>query len=74
MSILCGGLTTAFGYYNPVVLPSMIMLTVGCGLITTLGQGSGTREWLGYQVLAGLGLVSKVIENSTQPSSNSDMQ
>ncbi|KAF6816604.1 major facilitator superfamily transporter [Colletotrichum musicola] len=55
-SIVGGGLITAFSYYNPVVLPSMVMFTVGCGLITTLSLDSPTREWLGFQVLAGLGL------------------
>ncbi|KAK0617481.1 major facilitator superfamily domain-containing protein [Immersiella caudata] len=55
-SIVGGGLITAFSYYNPVVLPSMVMFTVGCGLITTLDLDSPTSEWLGYQVLAGLGL------------------
>lgn len=58
MSIVGGGLVTAFSYYNPVILPSMVMFTVGCGLITTLDLDSSTREWLGFQVLAGLGLVS----------------
>ncbi|TPX07906.1 uncharacterized protein E0L32_010361 [Thyridium curvatum] len=55
-SIIGGGLITAFSHYNPVVLPSMVMFTIGCGLITTLDIDPPTREWLGFQVLAGLGL------------------
>ncbi|WYZ36203.1 hypothetical protein EsH8_XI_000086 [Colletotrichum jinshuiense] len=55
-SIVGDDLITAFSYYNPVILPSMVMFTVGCGLITTLNLDLPTREWLGFQVLAGLGL------------------
>lgn len=65
-SIIGGGLITAFSHYNPVVLPSMVMFTIGCGLITTLHLDSPTREWLGFQVLAGLGLVSRVEANLGQ--------
>jgi hypothetical protein len=34
----------------------MILNTVGCGMITTLDVDSPTREWFGYQVIAGLGI------------------
>lgn len=55
-SILTGGLITAIGYYNPVVLPSMVLFTVGSGMITTFTLDSPIGMWLGYQVLAGLGI------------------
>lgn len=55
-SVLSGGLITAIGYYNPIVLPSMVLLTVGAGMITTFQLDSPTGVWLGYQVLTGLGI------------------
>ncbi|KAG7286180.1 hypothetical protein NEMBOFW57_008485 [Staphylotrichum longicolle] len=55
-SVAAGGLITAVGYYNPFVLPSMILFTVGSGMITTFALDSPLRVWFGYQVLAGLGI------------------
>lgn len=55
-SILSGGLITAIGYYNPIVLPSMILFTVGSALITTFTLNTPLRIWLGYQIIAGLGV------------------
>ena len=55
-SVGTGGLITVVGYYNPFVLPSMVLFTVGAGMITTLGLTAPFGEWFGYQVLAGLGI------------------
>ncbi|KAH6640590.1 major facilitator superfamily domain-containing protein [Chaetomium tenue] len=55
-SVAAGGLITAVGYYNPFVLPSMVLLTVGAGMITTFSLDSPLRIWFGYQVIAGLGI------------------
>ncbi|KAF5027300.1 hypothetical protein F66182_594 [Fusarium sp. NRRL 66182] len=55
-SIVSGGIITAIGYYNYVVIPCMILYTVGCGMLTTLDVDSPLREWFGYQVIAGLGI------------------
>lgn len=55
-SIVSGALITGIGYYNPVVLPCMVLFTVGAGMITTFTLDSPIRIWLGYQVLAGLGV------------------
>ncbi len=56
MSIAGGGLTTVVGYYNPFVLPSMVLFTVGAGMITTFTLDSPLPVWFGYQVLTGLGI------------------
>ncbi|KAH6894421.1 major facilitator superfamily domain-containing protein [Thelonectria olida] len=56
ISIVAGGLITAIGYYSAVIIPCMVLNTVGCGMITTLDVDSPTREWFGYQVIAGLGI------------------
>ncbi|KAK4241777.1 major facilitator superfamily domain-containing protein [Achaetomium macrosporum] len=55
-SVGCGGLISAVGYYNPFVLPSMVLFTVGAGMITTFQLDSPLRVWFGYQVIAGLGI------------------
>ncbi|KAK1836679.1 putative HC-toxin efflux carrier [Podospora conica] len=55
-SVLSGAFVTVVGYYNPFVLPSMVLFTVGCGMISTLSLTSPLREWFGYQVIAGLGI------------------
>jgi MFS family permease len=55
-SILSGGLVSVVGYYNPFVLPSMVLFTVGAGMITTFAVDSPLRVWFGFQVLCGLGI------------------
>lgn len=55
-SILSGVLITGIGYYNPIVLPSMVLFAAGAGMITTFTLDSPISVWLGYQVLAGLGV------------------
>ncbi|EGS19608.1 uncharacterized protein CTHT_0040870 [Thermochaetoides thermophila DSM 1495] len=55
-SVSTGGLITLVGYYNPFVLPSMVLFAVGSGMITTFEIDSPFRVWFGYQVLAGLGI------------------
>lgn len=55
-SVLTGGLITVIGYYNPIILPSMLLFAVGTGMITTWDLDPPLRVWFGYQVLAGLGV------------------
>ncbi|KAI5464625.1 major facilitator superfamily domain-containing protein [Mariannaea sp. PMI_226] len=56
ISVVAGGLITAIGYYTAVIIPCMVLTTVGCGMISTLDIHSPLREWFGYQVIAGLGI------------------
>lgn len=58
MSILSGVVITVVGYYNFVIIPCMILYTVGTGMITTFDVDTPLRKWFGYQVLAGLGIGS----------------
>lgn len=58
MSILSGGIITAIGYYSVVIVPCMILYTVGAGMITTFDVHTPMREWFGYQVITGLGIGS----------------
>lgn len=55
-SIVTGAVITAVGYYNFVVIPCMVLFTVGSGMLTTLDVDSPLKEWFGYQVIAGLGI------------------
>ncbi|KAK3901108.1 major facilitator superfamily domain-containing protein [Staphylotrichum tortipilum] len=55
-SVAAGGLITAVGYYNPFVLPCMVLFCVGSGMVTTFGLDSPLRIWFGYQVIVGLGI------------------
>ena len=58
ISVVSGGLISAIGYYSAVLVPCMILYTVGTGMITTFDIHTPMREWFGYQVLAGLGIGS----------------
>jgi len=55
-SMLSGAIISAVGYYNPVVLPSMVLFTVGSGLLTMFTLDTPLRIWFGYQVVTGLGI------------------
>ncbi|KUJ12181.1 MFS general substrate transporter [Mollisia scopiformis] len=55
-SIASGGLISAFGYYLPILVSGGVVTTIGMGLIYTLDIGSKSSHWIGYQVIAGLGV------------------
>jgi hypothetical protein len=55
-SFLGGTLTTATGYYTQFVYLTVIFMSVGTGLLTTLQVNSGHAEWIGYQVIFGAGV------------------
>ncbi|KAF2093013.1 MFS general substrate transporter [Rhizodiscina lignyota] len=56
-SILSGVLVSQLvGYASPFMFLSSTMMAVGAGLLSTFKVTSGAREWIGYQVLFGLGL------------------
>ena len=55
-SIIAGGLIGVVGYYSAVVMPFLVLYAVGAGLITTFDTSTPLREWLGFQVICGLGL------------------
>ncbi|KAK5313081.1 hypothetical protein LTR93_011076 [Exophiala xenobiotica] len=55
-TIASGGVITAFGHYVPVLVSGGVVTTIGMGMIYTLQIGSRSSHWIGYQVLAGLGV------------------
>ncbi|KAH8815363.1 DHA14-like major facilitator [Xylogone sp. PMI_703] len=56
ISILAGGLVSAFGYYTPLMIASSIIVSIGMGLTTTFKPDTGHAKWIGYQALTGIGL------------------
>ena len=56
MSISCGLIITAMGYYAPFMIVASILMSVGAGMLTTLTPNSGPNMWIGYQIIFGLGL------------------
>ncbi|KZL81451.1 major facilitator superfamily transporter [Colletotrichum incanum] len=54
-SVLCGVAITQIGYYNPSMLASTLFMSVGSGLLTTWEPNVPVRNWIGFQILYGLG-------------------
>ncbi|KAF3085426.1 hypothetical protein TWF102_011570 [Orbilia oligospora] len=55
-SMLGGAVTTRVGYYTPFAIVGSCIMSVGGGLLTTLQIDSGPSQWIGYQVVYGLGM------------------
>lgn len=45
-----------FGWYNPFMIASSIILPVGAGLLCTFTPTSRPAQWIGFQVVYGIGL------------------
>ena len=54
--VLSGWLVSKFGYVQPFLLFGSILITVGGGLLSTLGPWSHPSAWIGFQILAGIGV------------------
>ena len=59
-SIVIGGLITVVGWYTPFMWAGSALFTVGAGMLYTLKVDSNASQWIGYQVLAGLGAGASV--------------
>ncbi|PNS20557.1 hypothetical protein CAC42_6007 [Sphaceloma murrayae] len=55
-SIVSGITITATGHYAPVMVVGSIFMTVGGGLIYTWDIGTPSSQWIGYQLIAGIGV------------------
>ncbi|KAH7381521.1 major facilitator superfamily transporter [Pyrenochaeta sp. MPI-SDFR-AT-0127] len=55
-TILAGILISAFGLFAPLMIFGSVVATVSAGLTFTLSGSSSIGHWVGYQVLAGLGI------------------
>ncbi|KAK6837723.1 hypothetical protein RU639_001126 [Aspergillus parasiticus] len=57
-SLLGGTLTSIIGYYMPFAYLTVILMSIGSGLLSTLQVDSGHAQWIGYQFLVGAGVGS----------------
>ncbi|KAK3068902.1 hypothetical protein LTR53_013180 [Teratosphaeriaceae sp. CCFEE 6253] len=55
LAVVAGRLVTVIGYYTPFSIASGIFMAVGYGLCSTLAAKPSTGEWIGYQILFGIG-------------------
>lgn len=55
-TIVSGGLISAKGHFVPFMIIGSALTTVGCGLLYSLTTHSSSGEWIGYQILAGVGI------------------
>lgn len=55
-NIISGAGTTVVGYYAPFIIIGTILMSIGAGLLTTFEVTTGHPEWIGYQVIYGLGV------------------
>lgn len=55
-AMLCGAVVQRFGYYTPCMYGSVILASIGAGLLTTFHKDTNHSKYLGYQTLYGLGL------------------
>ncbi|KAL6168972.1 hypothetical protein ACJQWK_05332 [Exserohilum turcicum] len=54
-SIVIGSLITIVGWYAPFMWFGSAIFAVGAGMLYTLKVGSPAGQWIGYQILAGIG-------------------
>ena len=54
--MVSGIMTTKFGHYMPFILLSVLLTSVGSGLLTTLQPNTPVARWVGYQIIAGYGV------------------
>lgn len=55
-SILAGAIVARVGYYTQFIWLGSVLMAIGTGLLTTFKVNTGHSAWIGYQVIAGLGI------------------
>ncbi|KAL4778009.1 major facilitator superfamily domain-containing protein [Aspergillus varians] len=55
-SLSGGFLTSQLGYYIPFAYATVMFMSIGAGLLSTLTVSSGSPAWIGYQFLFGAGV------------------
>lgn len=64
-SVVAGIIVSKTGYFTPPAIVGMAIGTVGCGMLATLKVGSSTGQWIGYEILASIGLGMAVQQTYT---------
>ncbi|KAF2839733.1 MFS general substrate transporter [Patellaria atrata CBS 101060] len=55
-SVIAGLFVRKTGLFAPAVILSTIITSIACGLLSTLTPNSGPAEWIGYQLMVGIGI------------------
>lgn len=55
-SILAGGITSGFKYYNPAMIIGTLLSVAGSALLTAVNLNSSTARIVGYQLVFGFGI------------------
>lgn len=55
-SIVSGVIITVTGHYAPVMVFGSVFTTIGAGLLYTWDLGTPTSQWIGYQLIPGIGV------------------
>jgi len=59
-SLIVGAAVVKFGWYTPFMYFGSALFTVGSGLLYTLQLDSAAAKWIGYQILAGIGVGASI--------------
>ncbi|KAI0973219.1 MFS general substrate transporter [Xylaria arbuscula] len=54
--LCCGFITQKVGYQFPFILSGTTLVTVGAGLLSTLGTSTKAARWILYQIIYGIGV------------------
>ncbi|KAF2708719.1 putative MFS transporter [Pleomassaria siparia CBS 279.74] len=54
--IVVGGTITVVGIFNPFLILGPAIATVGAGLLMLLDENSSAGQWIGFQILLGVGV------------------
>ncbi|KAL9075027.1 MAG: hypothetical protein Q9161_001958 [Pseudevernia consocians] len=54
--VATGALVTKTGHYVPFMILSVLIGSIGTGLLSTIGLTTETARWAGYMVLTGIGI------------------
>ncbi|CDO72013.1 hypothetical protein BN946_scf184943.g48 [Trametes cinnabarina] len=54
-AIVAGATATGMNKYKPQNIIAWACITIGMGLQSTLGADAATRNWIGFQIVAGIG-------------------
>ncbi|KAJ7495595.1 putative efflux pump antibiotic resistance protein [Mycena latifolia] len=55
-TLIAGGLISSLGYYTPFMILASVLMAVGAGLLSTFTVDTGHAQWIGYQVIYGIGV------------------
>jgi len=55
-AIVSGGMVQKFGWYNPFMIATAVIMPIGAGLLCTFTPTTGHAKWIAYQFLFGFGM------------------